>query len=112
MPIILGHHTKPKKTDLEDRLCKTRNVLGDELHHVISHKVNENLGTDLFSVIQKIKPSFANLSDEEKFKLIMKGKETTIIQAFGYFIHKFQLDLVNFTMQPILYYFKMSVYIC
>ncbi len=93
LPIELGRHTKPKKTDLEDRLCKTCNVLGDELHHVISCKVNENLRTDLFSVIQKIKPSFDKLSDVEKFKLIMKAKETKIIQAFGYFIQQSQLEL-------------------
>ncbi len=93
LPIELGRHTKPKKTDLNDRLCKTCNVLGDELHHVVSCKANQELRNDLYDAIKKYKPDFVNLSDIEKFKFIMKTKVTKLIYAFGYFIHKSQLDL-------------------
>ena len=94
LPIELGRHTRPRKTDLKDRLCKSCSVLGDELHHVTACKKFDSLRKDLYDVVTKFKPNFHKLSDLNKFKCIMKSKEKAIIQCFGYFIYKSQLDLL------------------
>ncbi len=92
LPIELGRHTKPKKTELKDRLCKKCCVLGDEIHHVTSCAINQDLRKDLFTKIENHDDNFKNLTDNQKFIYIMQSKESMVIKAFSYFLYKSDLN--------------------
>ncbi len=91
LQIELGRHTKPRKTELKDRLCKKCCVLGDEIHHVTSCAINKDLRKDLFSKIENHNNNFKNLTNNQKFLYIMQSKESQVIRAFSYFLYKSDL---------------------
>ncbi len=93
LPVELGRHTRPKKTPLEERLCKTCNLLGDEVHHLTECKANEKHRIKLFEKVTEYKPTFDRLTDIEKFKFVMQCKEVKIMQALGMFLYNSQSDM-------------------
>ncbi len=88
LAIELGRHTKPRKTDLEKRVCKECNVLEDEIHHVTACTLNFKHRDELYREAEKCEPNFKTYSNDRKFKFILQTKERKLLQAFGKFLYK------------------------
>lgn len=75
-----------KKVPLEDRLCSMCNILEDEFHFVLKCKINETLREDMIRNMIEIFPDFSQLSDDEKFWLLMSLPDYDVVKIISKFI--------------------------
>lgn len=74
--IEVGRYTR---TPLEQRICPLcKDGIEDEFHFLIKCKALEFNRSILFCNLSDIVPSFANMSDQDKFSFILKSNDTDI----------------------------------
>ncbi len=74
------------KIPRQDRLCKTCNVLEDEIHFIIKCKINEYIRESLFTAINKENVLFKVMSDEQKMVHLLNPTNHKHIRMFGFFL--------------------------
>ena len=85
LEIEKGRHVKPK-VPLNQRLCKTCNVLDDEFHFVFHCNNNAEERKILFSKIRSELTHFMTLATEAKLTFICKTDNPKILTWFGKFL--------------------------
>ena len=86
LEIERGRYVRPK-LNLNDRLCMSCHVIEDEEHFVTGCINNLDMRESLFNKIATKEPSFANLSNQEKFIYLMSCNDRQILTWFGKFLH-------------------------
>ena len=86
LEIERGRYVRPKLY-LSERLCMSCHVIEDEEHFVTGCINNLDMRESLFNKIATKEPSFANLSNREKFIYLMSCNDRQILSWFGEFLH-------------------------
>lgn len=87
LEIERGRYTRPR-TDPEQRLCISCNVIENEEHFVTSCEINADERQSLFHKITSKEPSFRTLDNLEKFIFLVSSNDNQVITWFGKFLYK------------------------
>jgi hypothetical protein len=89
LKIETGRHETPK-IPLEERQCDKcdSGEIEDELHSLLICRKNLSARLKLLDKVNEIIPSFMDLNNNEKFKLIMSSKIPEIIHSLGNFLNE------------------------
>ena len=87
LAIEKGRHERPKRP-VEQRLCKTCNVIENEEHFVTNCAINEYERQILYEKITEFDHNFINLSSKEKFIYLLCYDNESVLTWFGKFLRK------------------------
>ena len=81
-----GRHTNPK-TPIDRRKCILCDCVEDEIHFIIACNLYTLERKNLFENVNRIFPSFNDMSDMEKFIFLLKSKDANVLTWLGKYIN-------------------------
>ena len=85
--IKTGRHSKTK-LPLEQRLCTECNVIEDEKHLLLKCSINLSERINLYSKLSRIYPDFVQMTDDDKFALVMTATCAQTLTLLGKCVYR------------------------